>query len=456
MKLAAPALSLLAAATTFAAEPWNQFRGPNAAGIAADSGYPVEFGPDRNLLWRTPVRPGKSSPALSPHYVFLTASDNGKLLTLCFDRQTGKLLWERSVDRARQEGMHALNEPASSTPVTDGDNVYVFFREFGLVSYDAKGNLRWKTPLGPFASSEGVSSSPIIAGGLLVMLLDQSYDGYIAGFDLTNGELRWKTARSLSLGFATPVVTAGKVVAAGTGNLSAYDPKTGKLEWIREGLAAAIIATPAANQTRIYAFGYGLTQPPPFSGILAQNDKNKDGKITQDEFGGNTLLIRVGNQMGDRDGVITEPEWKAAMEIAKKPDSLIAVDAKNPAQPVELWRYERSFAGVIPSALHLDGLLYFVKNGGILTALNAETVELVKSDRLPNPAGYSASLVADPAGVIYAASEKGTVTAIKAGRDWQPLQVNDLKEEIFATPALSASRIFVRTNEALYCFGAKR
>lgn len=456
MTIAVPALALLAATLAAAAEPWNQFRGPNAAGVAADSGYPTQFGPDRNLLWRTPVRPGKSSPALSPSHVYLTAHENGKLLTLCFDRQTGKLLWERGIDRARQEGMHPLNEPTSSTPVTDGDNIYVFFREFGLVSYDSKGNLRWKTPLGPFASSEGVSASPIIAGGVLIMLLDQSYDGYIAGFDLTNGELRWKTARSLSLGFSTPVVAAGKVIAAGTGSFSAYDLKTGKLDWVREGLPPAIIATPAASQTRIYAFGYGLAQPPPFSAILAQNDKNKDGKITQDEFGGNTLLIRVGNQMGDRDGVITEPEWKAAMEMAKAPDSLIAVDAKNPTQPVELWRYERSFVGVIPSPLYLDGLLYFIKNGGILTALNAGTGELVKSERLPNPAGYSASLVADPAGVIYAASEKGTVTAIKAGRDWQPLQVNDLKEEIFATPALSSGRIYIRTSDALYCFGGAR
>jgi len=78
------------------AEEWTRFRGPNGSGVSNDTGFPSEFGKEKNLLWRTPVRSGKSSPVLTRLHIFLTAFENGKLFTQCFDRETGKLLWERS------------------------------------------------------------------------------------------------------------------------------------------------------------------------------------------------------------------------------------------------------------------------------------------------------------------------------------------------------------------------
>ncbi|MGH9661753.1 MAG: hypothetical protein ACRD96_24610, partial [Bryobacteraceae bacterium] len=77
-------------------EEWTRFRGPNGSGVSSDSGFPVEFGKAKNLVWRSAVRPGKSSPVLSGTRVFLTGFEHGKLYTQCFDRRTGKLLWERS------------------------------------------------------------------------------------------------------------------------------------------------------------------------------------------------------------------------------------------------------------------------------------------------------------------------------------------------------------------------
>jgi outer membrane protein assembly factor BamB len=446
-------LLVTAAILADAAEPWSQFRGPNSTGVATSPGYPVEFGPKKNMLWRTPVRPGKSSPVLTERHIFLTAHDNGKLFTLCFDRPSGKLLWERSIDRARHDKVHALNEPASTSPVTDGDNVYVFFRDFGLVSYNSRGGLRWKTPLGPFADPEGAASSPIIAGGQLILVSNQSYDGYIAGFDLANGETRWKAARQEKAGWGTPVVVEGHIVAAGSGQMSGYHPRTGQLAWQQQGLAPALVATPAVDAGRLYIFGYGFEEPRPWHTTLAQFDKNNDGKIGSDEFQDNTLLIRLGTQLGDRDGFITKDEWEASMRRVTKPSSLIAFDVAGGKQPRELWRYERSFMGVVPSPLYLNGLVYFVKNGAIFTAMDATTGQVAKAARLPGAAGnYYASLVADPAGIIYAASEKGEVSVIKAGKEWDVIRTNDLGEEIHATPALSGGRIFMRTNEALYCF----
>src|SRR5215468_8265261 len=124
---------------TAAAQDWSRFRGPNGSGISPATGFPTEFNKSRNVLWRTAVRLGKSSPVLTKLHIFLTALDKNKLYTQCFDRETGKLLWERSVDRARVEPTHTLNHPAAITPVTDGDAVYVFFPEFGLVAYNNDG-----------------------------------------------------------------------------------------------------------------------------------------------------------------------------------------------------------------------------------------------------------------------------------------------------------------------------
>src|SRR5260370_36303689 len=93
-----PIRALLLLPLTSLAEDWSRFRGPNGSGVSPDAGFPTEFS---KAVWRTSVRPGKSSPVLSRRHIFLTAFENGKLFTQCFDRVTRKLLWERSVDRPR-------------------------------------------------------------------------------------------------------------------------------------------------------------------------------------------------------------------------------------------------------------------------------------------------------------------------------------------------------------------
>src|SRR5580692_9162664 len=198
--------ALLVFVSAGAAEDWTRFRGPNGSGVSNDTGFPTEFGKGKNVVWRTPVRPGKSSPILTSRHIFLTAFEDGKLFTQCFDRGNGKLLWERSVDRSRTESANALNHPAAITAVTDGENVYSFFKDYGLISYDPEGNLRWKVPLGPFSNSMGLGASPIIAGDAVIMLADQYENSYIAAFDRRNGEIRWKAGRVEEESWGTPVL----------------------------------------------------------------------------------------------------------------------------------------------------------------------------------------------------------------------------------------------------------
>src|SRR5258705_9603092 len=109
-------ISLLLAASLLHAEEWTRFRGPNGTGISTDKGFPVEFGKDKNLIWRTPVRAGKSSPVLTKTRIFLTGFENEKLYTMGFDRASGKLLWERSEPRAHKQDIQQLNHPAAPSP----------------------------------------------------------------------------------------------------------------------------------------------------------------------------------------------------------------------------------------------------------------------------------------------------------------------------------------------------
>lgn len=100
--------------TCAAAQDWTRFRGPNGTGIAAGSGYPVAFDKTQNVIWRTPVRPGKSSPVLTGDHIFLTACERDQLFTQCFDRSTGKLVWERAEQRVWKEDVNgSITRPLS-------------------------------------------------------------------------------------------------------------------------------------------------------------------------------------------------------------------------------------------------------------------------------------------------------------------------------------------------------
>jgi len=445
------------------AEEWPRFRGPNGSGISPGTGFPIEFNKGKNLVWRTPVRPGKSSPILTKRHVFLTALEKGKLFTQCFDRETGKLAWEHSVERGRVEPTHALNHPAAITPVTDGETVYVFFPEYGLLAYDADGKERWKTPLGPFTNENGHSSCPILAGDNVILVLDQMVGSYIAAFDRRNGELRWRTPREEMDGYATPLLyqkpgAQAVVITASRGQLGAHRVDNGKRLWSWKKLSPSEVASPILVNETLFTFGYGNDSAHPFSNQLQKYDKNHDGKLTPDEYGDDQYLNGVGMFVGNRDMIVTKEKYDFRQNMSVAPSSLLAIqlEAGAAAMPRELWKYEKSFIGVVPSPLYYEGVLYVLKNGGLLTSFDPKTGSVAKANRVAGAlGGYSASPVAAE-GRIYIASEEGKVTVLKAGAEWDVMQSNDLEEGCYATPALAGGSIYLRTNEALYRFGTTR
>jgi outer membrane protein assembly factor BamB len=460
-------IALLLLSSIGQAEEWSRFRGPNGSGVSKDAGFPAEFGRERNAIWRTPVHPGKSSPILTDRHIFLTAYDSGKLLTQCYDRKTGKLLWERAENRRRAEVANRLNEPASITPVTDGENVYVFFKDLGLLSYDPAGNLRWKVLLGPFTNSMGIAASPIIAGELVVLLADQEEGSYIAAFDRRNGEIRWKASREEKDGWSTPLLyhaggAASLLLTASRGQFGAHLVENGKRTWSQNTLSPAIVSSPVLHQNTFFTFGYGQDAATPFSTPLGKYDKNHNGQLTPDEYAGDPFVIGIGRFGGNRDGIVTKEKWDEKQRKLLLPSTLVAFRLErdpdggsgNSIRPRELWRYEKNFTGVIPSPLFYDGVLYLIRNGGILTSFDPETGDVAKTGRIPGGiGGYSASPVAAD-GKVFIASEDGKVTVLRPGREWDVITINDLGEGCYATPALSGGQIYLRTSEALYCFGA--
>src|SRR6266478_158539 len=150
---------------------------------------------------------GQSSPIVVGGRLFLTASDGDRLLTICMDAKTGKELWRREIRRERTHKLFRANDPASPTPAADDSGVFVFFPDFGIVSYTPEGKERWRHPLGPFRNFYGMAASPVVAGDLVALVCDQQTGSFVIALDRRTGLQRWKTERpGLTVGWATPMV----------------------------------------------------------------------------------------------------------------------------------------------------------------------------------------------------------------------------------------------------------
>jgi outer membrane protein assembly factor BamB len=290
--------------------------------------------------------------------------------------------------------------------------------------------------------------------------------------------MRWKIAREESESWSTPLLYEAScsvplILTAGQGRYGAHRLADGKRVFTQSGLGPAVVASPVVGDGTMYGFGYGAETESPFGAYLAQLDTNHDGQISPDEYKNapddpahltTDVMTAAGKYMGNGDGIVTKEKFDSWWQHAAGPTRMLAVrlDCQNgatkekPVRPRELWKYDKNFVAVIPSPLLYQGLLYFIKNGGILTALNPATGDVVKAGRVTGAlGGYSASPVAAD-GKLFVVNEEGKIAVLKAGRDWNVLAVNDLGEGSFATPALSQGRIYMRTDEALYCFGLLR
>jgi len=457
-------------ACSLAASDWPQFRGPNAAGVSGTTGLPAEFGPSKNVIWRTAVPPGHSSPVLSADRIFLTAFDEDHLYVITLDRATGKILWRRELPRMRKQKLHASNSPASPSVATDGRNAYAFFTDFGLVSYGADGEERWRVPLGPFDNPFGMGASPVLADGKVIQVCDSETGSFVIAVDQKTGHIAWRSERpEMTRGFSTPVLYqpehgALQVLVAGTNRFLAYDVETGKEIWWVRGLTWQLKPTPVVAGNVAYVLGWagGADQGnqatvPAFSEILKIADANHDGKLAKDELADPQYKKDFDDSDLNADGFLEEREWEKYRERRTLINSVMAIRLGGAGDMTEksiLWRHYKSLPNV-PSPLLYGNVLYLVKEGGILTALDAASGRVLKQGRLKGALDFYYSSPVGADGKIFTASEDGHVSVIKAGADWELVAVNDMDDAVYATPAPVDGRLYIRTKSALYCFGTK-
>ena len=461
-------LFLILALVLPAAE-WTRYRGPNGSGVSPDTGLPSEVGKEKNLVWKTAAPKGNSSPIVVGNRVFLTGHQEDERILLCFDARTGRELWRSSIRRARKEDFHPINGPVTPTPATDGVNVYVFFPEYGLLSFSFDGKERWRVPLGPFDSIQGLAASPLYEDGLVVLLIDQPHDSYIAGFDAKTGKSRWKITRPSGFmgGYSTPAVYRPKsgpaqLVTAGAMEVTAYQLLTGERIWWWSGGNMAPAALPVIDGDTLYTLEPVGEGAPPFSRMLYV-DKNKDGKVQLDEYDRNTpdgaIMYRVMKSVdeffGNKDGAVDEAEYNKAFAVTDSGGlHAIRVGSKGELAKSSIrWRHTKSLPYVTSPVIY-QGIVYVVKDGGIMQALDAENGQVLKQGRLKDAGGeYYASPIA-AGGKLFFLDKDGKLSIVKAGKDWEILSTSDLDEQAIATPAIAYNKLFVRTAGTLYCFGS--
>ena len=452
------------------AQNWSQFRGPNAAGIGDAKDLPIEFGPTKNVVWKTSLPAGHSSPVLTKEHIFVTAYDASKLYVIALNRADGKILWQREVPKSRKQALHKSNSPASPSIVTDGKLVIAFFTDFGLIAYNVKGEELWQLPLGPFNNPFGMGASPILADDTMLLNCDSESGSFFIAVDKQTGKLKWRVERpEATRGFSTPVLFKPakaplQVLVAGSLKLTAYDVATGKEVWWMRGLTWQIKPTPVLGKDRLFVLGWaGGADPgqqediPPFAEALKKFDANQDGKIARAEMTDQRIARAWLDFDLDRDEMLGERDWRAYQDRKTVVNGVLAFKLDPQAElrgdlTANLqWRYEKALPNT-PSPLLYQDVLYLLKEGGILTSLNPATGALIKQGRLNGALGdyYASPVAAD--GKLFALSEEGKLTVLKAGGEWEILAVNDLGEPAHATPAFADDKLYVRTHATLFCF----
>jgi outer membrane protein assembly factor BamB len=399
---------LFASASNSLAEDWPQFRGPTGQGISNATKLPAEWGPEKNIVWKSRV-PGQgwSSPVVVAGKIALTSAElvgeedeqHLSLRALLIDARTGEIAWNvevfsDSADNAR--GVHFKNNHASPTPVLR-DKLYVHFGPLGTACLNLSGEILWKQQELKYNSVHGPGGSPVLAGELLLLGCDGLTDPFVVALKTASGKVAWKYSRPPTffkkIAFSTPlVITAAnrrQAIIPGADWVSALDPETGKQLW------------------RVRYDGYSVVPCP--------------------VFGQRLVFVSSGYD---------SPEI-----LAIRPDGTGDVTKTHIA-----WRTKKG-APTTPSPLIVGEELYLVTDDGVASCYAAETGEPHWQKRLSG--AFSASPVyAD--GKLYFQSEAGRTFVLKPGRVYDLLAENDLGEPTQASYAIADGAIFLRTDQHLY------
>jgi outer membrane protein assembly factor BamB len=479
-------LNISALPVNMSAEDWPQFRGINSSGIASDTTAPIHFDPDTNVLWKISLDPGHSSPCVVSDNIFLTAyqKPSNSLSILCIDRNLGTIRWQRTVNTKSIEVGHPSFNPASSTPTSDGKRVVAYFGSYGLICFDMLGTKLWDLPLPLTKSYSGNATSPAIFGNLVILYRGNYVDHFLLAVNKKTGEEVWRvkqdepfTGEMACTG--CPIVVDGKLIVHTARAVQAFQLKTGKHLW-QVKCATTATSTPVIAQDEVIVaawnkLGEDALRPPfpNFEQLVKQNDKNGDQQIGRDEFPTfwifhrpegveapqNGATVRFQSVDINRDGQIVSTEWKkqiAGIERYRAQASqhgmlAIKLTQSNQNDPTNVRVLDTASIPEVPSPLSDNGYLYFIKNGGILTCLKISTGKRIYRLRTPGRGTHYASpLIAGRK--LYTISGAGLISVLTLGPDPKILTTNDMRDEVYASPAVVDGTLYVRTHTTLYAF----
>ncbi len=402
--IVAAVLLALAGGLSNQAADWTQFRGPGGDGIAPDTRLPTSL--DAGAVAWSVNLPGRgiSSPVIVGKRVFVTASSGARqdrLHVLCFNLADGVLLWERQFWATGRTQTHEKISAATPSPASDGQRIYAIFSSNDCAALDLDGNLLWFRGLGrdyPNASNSlGMSSSLVVADGVVVAQVENDSESFTAGLDAKTGLNRWKLDRPKKANWTSPVVmkgTDGKPVLAlqSSKGVTGVEPATGKVLWNYDQGASTVPSVTVAGG-RLYVPSQGLTVLEPTS----------DGQA-----------------------------------------------------PKQVWRAAQLRPGT-PSPVVVGDRVFTLNDGGILSCADVADGKRLWQLRLKGP--FSSTPVI-ASGVLYCVNEKGLIQVVDPAKVTDPAKPEsavtsefDLGQTIVGTPSIAAGSLFVRSDGKLWRIG---
>lgn len=418
-----PRPSVVLCALTFAAMSaasageWMQFRGPHGLGVSDETNVPVKWGSAENIAWQADLPgPGASSPIVVGDKVYLTCytgygleagkgSDHDlRRHLLCFDRHTGKNLWQKTFEPKLPEhpyqGEGSYHGYAASTPCSDGERLYVFFGKSGVYGLDLNGEHVWHSSVGEGTHHWGSGTSPVLFGDLL--LINASVEsGSLVALEKRTGKEAWR-AGGVAAAWNTPYLATShgrtELIVSAQDKLLSFNPHDGKPLWTAEGVHRYVCPSVVSHEDVVFAIGGGHT----------------------------SLAVRLGGQ-----GDVTASHG--------------------------LWRQMKG--SNVGSPVYHDGHLYWAgDSSGLVSCQNAQTGEFVYQERLePRPGNiWSSAVLAD--GKLYLVSQRAATYVVAAKPTFELLACNTFSDDdsrTNASPAIHAGQILLRTDKRLYCIGKR-
>jgi len=384
------------------AQNWQQWRGPNGDGTSSETGLPVKWDSVTNVVWKVPV-PGNgySSPVIWKDKLFLSTAikETQEKALLCYDCKTGKLLWQKTVVKGPFEGKHDNNGYASGTPSTDGQRVFVSFldgKDVVVAAYDFTGKQLWLQRPGTFSSPHGYSCSPVLYNDKVIINGDSQGDSFAAALGKTDGKIIWLVKHERPAhSFSTPIFRqmAGKMqmIFCGNKEIASYNPDNGSKYWFVTGPSEDYCSSPVYNEK---------------SGL-----------------------------------VFVSSAWPQRIIVAIRPDGSGDVTKTHVA-----WQ-SREGAYYVPSPVCTDNYLFTTMTTGKVHCIDAATGKIVWTQDMG--AQYPSPVLAN--GLVYMPNDNGVITVIKPGPKFEAIAKNQMGEKMFASPALSNGKIYIRGFQNLYC-----